>query len=93
MKSIAVREILAHLKYPADILNQTRLDEKIRKMKKLATQTPIKQIKDHANSARCSSVVRDGIIKLAEEKKALLDTEIQKMKMRILKVQVCVNKA
>lgn len=93
MKSKSVNEILGHLKYPADIVNQTRFDDQIKKMRKLATETPIKQIQDHANKARCSSEVRDGIIQLAEEKKALLDTEIQKMKMRILKAQVCVNKA
>lgn len=93
MKSKSVNEILSHLKYPGDILSQTRFDDQIKKMRKLATETPIKQIQEHANKARCSSVVRDGIIKLADEKKALLDTEIQKMKMRILKAQVCINKA
>lgn len=93
MKCKSVSEILTHLKYPTDVLNQTRFDDQIKKMRKLATDTPIKQIQDHANKARCSSVVRDGIIQLAEEKKSLLDTEVQKMKMRILKAQICVNKA
>lgn len=92
MKCKSVNEILTHLKYPADLLTQTRFDDQIKKMRKLATETPIKQIQDHASKARCSSVVREGIIQLAEEKKALLDTEVQKMKMRILKAQICVNK-
>lgn len=93
MKSKSVNEILNHLKYSANILSQTRFDDQIKKMRKLATETPIKQIQEHASKARCSSIVRDGIIQLAEEKKALLDTEIEKMKMRILKAQVCINKA
>jgi len=93
MKSKSVNEILHHLKYPSDIVIQTRFDDQIKKLRKLATETPIKQIEDHANKVRCNSLVREGIIQLAEEKKALLDAEIQKMKMRILKAQVCVNKA
>lgn len=64
----------------------------IKKIRKLATDTPVKQIEDHANKAKCSSVVRDGIIQLAAEKRTLLDTEIQKMKMRILKGQISINK-
>jgi hypothetical protein len=93
MKSKSVNEILAHLKYPADIISQTRFGEQIKKMRKLATETPIKQIQEHASKARCTSVVREGIIQLAEEKKLQLDGEIQGMKMRILKAQVCINKA
>lgn len=93
VKSKSVNEILAHLKYPAEVISQTRLDDQIKKLRKLATETPIKQIQDHAIKSRCNSIVRDGIIQLAEEKRALLDAEIQKMKMRILKAQILVNKA
>lgn len=93
MKAKSVNEILTHLKYPSSIVSQTRFEDQIKKMRKLATETPIKQIQEHANKARCASVVRDGIIQLAEERKGLLDAEIQKMKMRILKAQICINKA
>lgn len=92
IKCKSVHEILTFLKYPADVLDQVSFEEQIRKLRKLATETPIKQIEAHANKARCSSVVRDGIIELATEKRSLLDTEIQKMKMRILKAQISINK-
>ena len=92
MKCKSVNTILSYVSYPEEVLCLTRFDSQLRKIRKLATDTPIRQLQDHANSAQCSSVVREGIIQLAEEKRALLDTEVQKMKMDILKAQICVNR-
>ncbi len=92
MKCKWINDLLKDLKYPQAALDQTRFDDQIKKIRKLATETPIRQIQEHANKARLDSEVRDGIIRLAEEKKALLDTEIQKLKMRVLKSQICINR-
>lgn len=89
----AVRELIIHLQYGDGIIDQTNFDENIKEIRKLATETPIKKIKDHANSNKCTSTVRDGIIKLAQEKTALLDSEIQKMKLAIMKSQIQINRA
>ena len=93
VKSKSVKDFLCYLKYPDEIITHVRLDCHIKKLRKLATETPIKEIEDHISSAQCSSVVRDGIIKIADEKRALLDAEIQKVKICILKAQIYLNRA
>jgi len=92
MKCQSIHGILVDLKCPPQVIESARFDTVIRAIRKLATETPIKQIEKHANSASCSSEVRDGIISLASEKRSLLDNKIQDMKTRILKAQLKINK-
>lgn len=92
MKCQSIHSILVDLKCPAQVIESARFDTVIRAIRKLATETPIRQIEKHAITASCSSEVRDGIISLASEKRSLLDNKIQDMKTRILKAQLRINR-
>lgn len=94
-------KIAVHGRIPRGLRNTShparyhvRFEEQVRTIRKLATDTPIKQMEEYASKkARCDSVVREGIIHLAAEKRELLDSEIQQMKARILKTQISVNRS
>jgi len=88
----AAKEIVVFLKYSRSIVDQTKFDSEIKELRKLATETPIKKIQDHAQNALMSSEVREGIIKLAEGQRAKFDAEIQKFRMKVFKGQMCINK-
>lgn len=88
----SVHDLLVHLEYPKEIISQMCFDEQLKTIRKLASDTPIKKIKEHANTAKCSSTVREGIIQWAQERAALLDSEIQKMKTSILKTEIQINR-
>jgi hypothetical protein len=93
VKSKSIHGILVELKQPKEIITAANFSEVLKKIRKLATDTPIKQIEDHANHAECSSEVKDGIINLATEKRNLLDNKIEDMKLQIIKAQISLNRA
>ena len=93
LKSRSINDILSFLKYPTDVRSLANCDDEIRAVRVLATETPIVQLEQHANDPACNSVVRDGIIQLAAEKRLQLELRLQELKLRVLKAQISVNKA
>jgi uncharacterized membrane protein YccC len=93
MRSAHIRQLLADLEYPETLRKYLPYEADIRKVRALATDTPIGEIVEHANSAHCSASVREGIIQIATDRSELLDKEIQALKLKILKAQVYLNRA
>lgn len=87
-----INEMLKLIDYPSDAQKNMRLDEEIRLIRKLATETPISEIEAHAETSS-SNAVKDGIIALALEKRVLLETKLHHIKMRIFKAQITINSA
>jgi SPX domain protein involved in polyphosphate accumulation len=85
-------KILCEFKYPEKILIESNLEELIRDVRKLATDTPIRSIEKHAKCSTCSASVKNGIIALTTERKDLLEGKINEIKSKILKTQLTVNR-
>ena len=81
------------LNYRPAIVDLLAFAESIRTIRTHATETPIRELERIGNDRRRSSTVRDGFIQLAEEKKLLLDRELQEVKMRVSKAQLMINRA
>jgi hypothetical protein len=92
MKCTSIVAMLKHLKYSASICKEANYEALLKQIRKLSTDTPIKQIEAHAKSSECSSVVRNGIMELAQEKRSLLDTKVSELKERLFKLQILVNR-
>jgi hypothetical protein len=86
------RKILVSLKYPPDVLDKAKFDDLIKKARKHATETPIKKLEEHAARPECDSIVREGIITLATENKALLESTVEQLKARIIAAQIAINR-
>jgi hypothetical protein len=88
----AICKILSDLNYPEEVLEKAKITDLIKKARKHATETPIAQLEAHAARPDCDSVVREGIITLATEKKALLEADVQQIKARIFQTQIAINR-
>jgi hypothetical protein len=84
--------VVKDLNYPPHILAETDFDNLIREIRRLATDTPIKEIEVHAKRSKCCASVKDGIITLTTDRKALLDGKVDEIKSKLLKVQIVINK-
>lgn len=93
LASIAAVEILVHLKYPGDVIEQARFEQFINEINDLVTGTPVKAIEEHVSKVKMSAVVKDGISSLTSELKLLVDMKLQQLKIRVFKAQVVVNKS
>jgi hypothetical protein len=80
------------LNYPAKILEETDFSILIADLRKLATETPIKEIEDFANHRKCTASVKNGIISLTIARKALLEGKIDELKSKLFSVQMMVNR-
>ncbi|MCC5836001.1 MAG: hypothetical protein JJU20_14840 [Opitutales bacterium] len=60
--------------------------EEIRKLRETVTNTPLAKVEAHADE--CEVEVKDGIIQLAKEKRALADTTIGNIKASIFRAQM-----
>jgi hypothetical protein len=85
-------KVLKELNYPCKIYDEANFEELIREIRKLATDTPIKDIENHANRSRCSASVKEGIIFLTADRKALLEGKIDEMKSKLFKTQLIINR-
>lgn len=88
----AYRNIILHLNYPRHILDDAGFEAAIASLRTLATDTPIRKIEEYARKAD-DNEVQQNMIKWAEEKKAILDNEVQAFRHRIFMAQVATNKA
>lgn len=80
-------------KYSAAVVSRNDFETGIRTLRRLATETPIRAIQEHVAKVDMSSTVRDGIIKLADEKKASLETELEKFRILAFKTQIKLNRS
>lgn len=63
----------------------------IKELRRLATDTPIRQVKEYAHKrSRCSAEVKDGIITLAKDRENELRLQLSKVRNRILDAQIAV---
>jgi len=85
-------KVLKDLKYPLKILNETNFASLISEIRKLATDTPIKEIEDRIKRSKCNASVKDGIITLTTDRRALLEGKIDEIKSKLFKVQIIINK-
>lgn len=86
------KKCLHDLTYPQNILVESDFDSLIREVRRLATDTPIQDIENLAKRARCNSSVKNGIISLTTDRKALLEGKIDEMKSKLLRIQVGINR-
>jgi|ERR1039458_2976596 hypothetical protein len=91
-KRQSIESLLIELKYPEETIKAVQFGDKVIEIRKLATKTPIKQLEELANSKKCNSVVRDGIIEFAEEKRALLENKLDELKTQVIRAQLKINR-
>jgi hypothetical protein len=85
-------KILNEFKYPQKILIESDFGAIIRDIWKLSTDTPIRDIENHAKRSKCNASVKNGIITLAADRKDLLDGKINEIKSKIFKAQLIINR-
>jgi hypothetical protein len=86
-------KILSEFKYPKNVLIETDIGDPIHEIWKLATDTPIRDIEEHAKHSRCGASVKNGIITLAKERRDLLEVKINDIKSKIFKAQLAINRS
>lgn len=89
---IAFNSFLSDIKYPKDCLDESNVVSLISEIRKLATDSPIREIEAHAKRSKCNSTVKDGIITLTKDRMALLEGRIDVLKARLLRIQININR-
>jgi len=87
MNANSVQEILIDLNYPSKVCAASALD--ISELRKLCTDTPIKELEEAANSS--SDQIKDGIMNLTAGRRSLIENTIHKLKLSIIRLKILIN--
>jgi MarR-like DNA-binding transcriptional regulator SgrR of sgrS sRNA len=74
-----------------EVSSESNFTDLIREVRRLATDTPIREIESHVKRSKCNTTVKDGIISLASERRNLLDGKLTEIKSKIFKTQLHIN--
>ncbi len=87
-----LRSCLSEFQYPNNLLILLPPEDQIVLIRKLATDTPIKDIEAHAKSKKCTASVRNGIITLTEERRVRLVNELSDARSKLQKLRLELNR-
>ncbi len=93
VKCSALHNLMTELKYSSELCDHVKYDADVREIRRILTDTPPKQLEDYAAELKEDSVVKNGIIAIATEKRLLVENKIDALKLRIYKAQIFINRS
>lgn len=92
-KAMFTKTFIADCGYSATVCASSDFGELIADLKRLATDTPTREVEAYAQREDCPIYVKDGIVNWARDRKRELEQKLESLKSAVFAAQIILNKA
>lgn len=93
MNNSAINEVAEEIGLPNKVRRQLQFHDSIKELRDLMTETPTLQDLEILRAPAISAEVKEGVLRLGQSRKRLVDTKIQRLSIQIFKARFLVNRA